>query len=107
MGSKVEGGSTGSRNPGKQKEEEITMPEFICEDEFAGPVQVGLRVDATEQKVSILLDHVKIATFKTVDDKGVLCIHALKPQDVFYLSAKGMGMIYDTYIAWHAEGRED
>jgi hypothetical protein len=83
------------------------MPEFVCEDEFAGPVQVGLRVDVTEQKVSILLDHVKVATFETVDGKGVLRIHALKPEDVFYLSAKGMGMIYDTYIKWYAEGRED
>jgi hypothetical protein len=83
------------------------MPEFVCEDEFAGPVQVGLRVDVTEQKVSILLDHVKVATFETVDGKGVLRIHALKTEDVFYLSAKGMGMIYDTYIKWYAEGRED
>jgi hypothetical protein len=63
-------------------------------------------VDATEQKVSILLDHVKVATFETVDGKGVLRIHALKPEDVFYLSAKGMKMVYDNYIAWYAEGRE-
>lgn len=83
------------------------MPEFVCEDEFAGPVQVGLRVDATEQKVSILLDYVKVATFETVDGKGVLCIHALNPKDVSYLSAKGMGMIYDTYIKWYAEEKEE
>jgi hypothetical protein len=83
------------------------MPEFICEDEFAGPLQVGLRINPTEQNVSILLDHVKVATFETVDGKGVLRIHALKPEDVFYLSAKGMGMIYDSYIAWYAEEKEE
>jgi hypothetical protein len=83
------------------------MPEFICEDEFAGPVQVGLRVNPTEQNVSILLDHVKVATFETVEGKGVLRIHALKPEDVFYLSAKDMGIIYDNYIAWYAEEKEE
>jgi hypothetical protein len=57
--------------------------------------------------VSILLDHVKVATFETVEGKGVLRIHALKPEDVFYLSAKDMGIIYDNYIAWYAEEKEE
>jgi hypothetical protein len=83
------------------------MPEFICEDEFAGPLQVGLRINPTEQNMSILLDYVKVATFETVDGKGVLRIHALKPEDVFYLSAKDMGIIYDNYIAWYAEEKEE